>query len=373
MTLLLTFVCDSHVILVSDRRVTWLRDGRLVHKDDMRNKAILYCSRIVIQYTGAADIGGTMTDDWLAGELADCITMNRFVAELPTRLEATFREHVEMRRRPLAVVIAGWGLFSHGVSAFTRVVANFDVGTRQLHATDGALFLHSQCEPPSGTISLISNGVAMTAEHRHALQRNLLEVAKRQVGLGTLVRLLTDAVRDVAASKSSVGRGLMVTVLPRSAVKSDDASHLALYGIGADETPQFAYLPAEQGELVGYGPHFVCGGGMVTGFEIRPIIDVDRSPTTEEMEEWRQRLGPQFAYLVKVREGITADGPTRDPDVPKGTPFMASYHGNDVLVFTPNELPPPARRLGIVEIEGLRESWGQDLQPTDNFPFITEP
>jgi hypothetical protein len=52
-------------VQVSDRRVTYVNAlGAPTNFDDTRNKAILYCSRFVIGYTGVANLGSDHGDLW---------------------------------------------------------------------------------------------------------------------------------------------------------------------------------------------------------------------------------------------------------------------------------------------------------------------
>src|SRR5262249_52313421 len=73
MTLCVRIATPRMTIHVSDRRVTWIRDGRMVSADDNRNKAIVYwcgSGRFLISYCGLATLEGRATDDWITHAFA---------------------------------------------------------------------------------------------------------------------------------------------------------------------------------------------------------------------------------------------------------------------------------------------------------------
>jgi len=57
-TLLLSVITPHYAMQASDRRVTYIRDGKIAGRDDERNKAIFVAERFTFAITGAADIDG---------------------------------------------------------------------------------------------------------------------------------------------------------------------------------------------------------------------------------------------------------------------------------------------------------------------------
>ena len=45
MTLVLSALTRDAVLQASDRHLVWIQDGAVIDKDDMANKAVLYCGR----------------------------------------------------------------------------------------------------------------------------------------------------------------------------------------------------------------------------------------------------------------------------------------------------------------------------------------
>lgn len=72
MTLIVAAGCRDYALLLADRRVT--REGQLV--DDERNKLVVPRTpgaRIVVAYTGVAQLGAFRTDEWLPERLRGAI------------------------------------------------------------------------------------------------------------------------------------------------------------------------------------------------------------------------------------------------------------------------------------------------------------
>jgi hypothetical protein len=74
MTLVLTALTEHEVIQVSDRRFTYVKGGSVVRRDDEKNKAVLFCGRLMFGFTGLGELGvERQTDLWLAGRICDVI------------------------------------------------------------------------------------------------------------------------------------------------------------------------------------------------------------------------------------------------------------------------------------------------------------
>src|SRR5262249_205713 len=56
-TLVLSALTKNVVLQASDRRLVWIHDGAVTDKDDMANKAVLYCGRLAFSYTAVPALG----------------------------------------------------------------------------------------------------------------------------------------------------------------------------------------------------------------------------------------------------------------------------------------------------------------------------
>ena len=71
MTLVLSALTQHEVIQVSDRRFTYLTpDGSVRSSNDEKNKAVLFCGRLMFAFTGMGELGKRRrTDLWLADQM----------------------------------------------------------------------------------------------------------------------------------------------------------------------------------------------------------------------------------------------------------------------------------------------------------------
>ena len=106
-----------------------------------------------------------------------------------------------------------------------------------------------------------------------ALYRQLFRVKSRGLNVANAVDLIAEEIRAVADYQPTVGRELMVSVLPKSAVPLGPVSELlVISGHVNPDVPTFYSLSAS-GDHVAYGPTMVMNGMIVSGFQARPITD----------------------------------------------------------------------------------------------------
>src|SRR5262245_35518192 len=65
MTLIFSLLTNTHIVQVSDRKLTWKRGSRYELCDDETNKAVVWCNRAVFSYTGISKVGQERTDHWI--------------------------------------------------------------------------------------------------------------------------------------------------------------------------------------------------------------------------------------------------------------------------------------------------------------------
>src|SRR5438034_6380312 len=69
-TLIVPYMSQEFVALVSDRRITWEIGGATQQWEDTENKAIVLASQFLMGYTGFARLGEVKTERWVADSLA---------------------------------------------------------------------------------------------------------------------------------------------------------------------------------------------------------------------------------------------------------------------------------------------------------------
>lgn len=127
MTLIISCVTTSHVVQVSDRRLTWLtgsNSGQMA--DDNRNKALVICNRLVMAYTGLAEITGSKTDEWLLDVASEIIPYNpqRVCETVAERAAEEFRRvRLSSTKKRHAFLVSGWAKLNSRDARLTPFVS----------------------------------------------------------------------------------------------------------------------------------------------------------------------------------------------------------------------------------------------------------
>jgi hypothetical protein len=281
-TLVLSMITREWVVQVSDRRLVWFEDGQVVRHDDERNKAVVWCSRLVFGYTGLAQLGmERRTDLWLAARLAEIdgagapsgqVDQARLLAQLADRCTTYFdgprvrRIEPTLRRHAFAAV--GWARFSGemDLSPYIGVVSNFEAGNDPERPTAERRFRLALIRLGRHRDFQIS---AVGSRPSPAEVERLVETVSQTRGdVNAAVELLATKVREVAGRVATVGRGLMINLLPRSAIQAGQAEHMLLLSGPQEGTQTFLHVPPDdEPPGVYHGPVFVCRGSILSGFE----------------------------------------------------------------------------------------------------------
>lgn len=86
---------------------------------------------------------------------------------------------------------------------------------------------------------------------------------------GQVAYILMQIIREVAARNDLVGRGLLITVMPRTSIKEGEASGLAA-GVLMEGEQSFLYVPPDADKGIQYGPGCICHGVQVTDYKSGP-------------------------------------------------------------------------------------------------------
>jgi hypothetical protein len=271
LTLILSVITKDWVAQVSDRRLVWLRDDRVVRSDDERNKAVVWCSRLVFGYTGLAELGlERRTDLWLANRLGEIeaagppgqVDQGRLLGQLAERCTEYFSgpriRGIDSTLRRHAFVGVGWARFlgEPDFSPYIGVVSNFEAGNRpELPAAERKFRVALIRLEQDFQISAVGHSPS-PAE----LELLVAAVSKTRGDVTGAVELLATTVREVAERVDTVGRGLMINVLPRSAIQAGQTEHVLILSGPAEGVQTFLYVPPDDDPPgVSYGPMFVCG------------------------------------------------------------------------------------------------------------------
>jgi hypothetical protein len=282
MTLVISVATDDAVIQASDRRLVWLeQDGSYRLKDDNRNKAVVFGSRMVFAYTGLANLGPRRqhTDDWLAATIATSLhdggdqseILRKLAASSTTRLNHGLHKGLSPRQRFHEFVSVGWACFPESTFKDFRPyfgwVSNFRNETGELLPDPSGEFQMGFSQlGRNNDFEILVSGQALPDDH---LQELRCDVASTHGDIEEIVGALIHHVRKAAASNDAVGQGVLLNVLPKSVIRAGDTSTTLILGGPAEEVASFFNVPANSSDPSRYGPTFFSpSGGIMSGFTV---------------------------------------------------------------------------------------------------------
>lgn len=228
--MILTCLTKDFIVQASDRRLTYRRGRKITHKEDDRNKALIYDNHTVFAYTGLATLSNQMfAIDWVAEFLKQPPNLQDamvYLRDCATRLMEIrpFSGYSEDQRR-LGFVGAG---FINWVEAgmTVRRPAYFIISNFMNHEGEPQPPPYSTFKPyyylplPYGepTFKLFRAGQPLEEEGEKALNRTLGKYFQKRQGRvrpETIGRLLTRAIQETAAINKNVGKNIICTFVPR--------------------------------------------------------------------------------------------------------------------------------------------------------------
>ncbi len=166
----------------------------------------------------------------------------------------------------------------------------FQVTVSNCVAADGNLLAQAESTfrtrpvvvPPGNNFGVTPAGQRPPQAVAARMVRRLINAHARGVGSGAIARIIADAVRETAATNPAVGRGLLVSIIPRGAMR-DSQTVLSLHvplapsdsadyfnSVFPDDQMTHLYLPADASSPVVHGPLYASPGIMVKGFTMGP-------------------------------------------------------------------------------------------------------
>ena len=267
MTLILGCLTANRIVVAADRRLT-LPDGSLC--DDDTNKAVFYCGRCAIAYTGLANIEGQDTSKWIAHQLLNEDGVESALEKIGAVLEGIFGASPAYHQR-LAILAFGWATH-HGqppIRPYCCVLSNFfDPARGWLDTPRPRFSIHIDfLRKPLKSMVVIA-GQPLHPLDVIWLTRSTRRCAEHATGPLPYARLLGSTIRGVSASgdarSARVGRALIIQALSLSAIESGAGGDL-LTPL-AKEANSFLYM-ADDGSIdPAQGPILVCGDTILTDF-----------------------------------------------------------------------------------------------------------
>ncbi len=168
----------------------------------------------------------------------------------------------ELRRH--AFVAVGWGRESDQSEVVPHLVrvSNFTAGEP---AGDSFQISVERLEDPNG-IQVWWDGQGLLEEEEGDLE-GLLSLNRGTVEFAHGASyILGELIRKVAARNEAVGRGLLITVLPRKSISQEESRGILLAAPAQEATQTFLYVAPDDREGIMYGPTVVSGGAVLTDF-----------------------------------------------------------------------------------------------------------
>lgn len=324
MTLVLSTLTQHEVIQVSDRRFTYLApDGSVRSRNDEKNKAVLFCGRLMFSFTGRGDLGKKRrTDLWLADAICDVIATTRsndqgeLLKGLAEKCTSLFFKAYKGQAH--AFVCAGWAHFvdeptdrqaeQDEFTPYMATISNFHgpAGTQLSAVSDKFSIWIRKLDRSEGGFTFAAPAHFDPPE-LNALCSQLASADRARSSLA-LAEIMGEAVRGVAERNPNVGKGLMVNVLPRAALGTVPG-FMALAGPPMDDTQTFLYIPPSGEGVVQLGPVTTCGETVLADFRAEPL------PEDFQRPEQPARLPDDPPGLIRrwYLAPIVGDGTEDDP------------------------------------------------------------
>jgi hypothetical protein len=303
MTLVLSLITESWAIQVSDRRLVWFgSNGTAVRKDDERNKAVLWCNRLAFAYTGLAELGPKRepTDEWLARELAEWWSdaggheqgQDALIAAIIDRAGAAMRRPriargipPNLKRHAFAGV--GWARFDglgKMVPYIVRIQNHLDGDeVDQLKPDD---FRYAVDRLPQVNKPIMVTWVGQELGPEEAMLEDLKKGDPGSKAYGpSAAEVLAEIVRAVAERNELVGRGLLISALPRWAIHPGSTETMLLASGPAWDELTFLHVPSDSDDPVMRGPLYVCEGRQMSNFQAWV-------PSEEEIQQMQEGTPP---------------------------------------------------------------------------------
>lgn len=286
MTMVISVITRDAVFQASDRRLVYLEpDGSTRLKDDNRNKAVMYGNQMVFAYTGLADIGPRRepTDQWIGAVLNEHAPTTENHAVL---LEALRIRMMERLRHPLyakldssmtghEIVACAWARFEDSDEGILDPYISW---VSNLRSSDGLAMRQppGSCArglsrlPRDGDIQSLVSGQQLSPEHHLAFRADLRDT---QGDMSRIVDVLAFHIRLAAETNTSIGKALLVSVLPRAALREGATSMVVTMGGPIAKEASFFSVPADLNDARRYGPIVIWpgGGGGMGGLTVRPL------------------------------------------------------------------------------------------------------
>jgi len=287
MTLILTCLAHEHIVQVADRRLA-MPDGTF--GDDDTNKAVFYCGRVAVGYTGPAQMEEKQpTAEWIGSCMKDATGTEAAMNNVAECAERYFRRiNLPNTCKMLAVMATGWATLRGEplLRPFICVASNFMTDSWKWRSSaDKRMIVRTIFLNESSSYLVFATGQNLNHEEVVHLKRLVRRAVEHGATAMAIVRLLGNMVQSVANGRDRrakmVGKGMIIHLLSRKAL--EDRSM-----IGTPLTPDahsFLYVSKEGRTDPFQGAVIACNGALLTDFGGGTIPPGGKGAIRTEMEE----------------------------------------------------------------------------------------
>lgn len=286
MTLILTALSHNYIVQAADRRLTY-PDGSLY--DDDTNKAIFYCGRVAVAYTGLALMKEDQpTAEWIGMHMKDELGAERAMNRVAKETEDYLRT-INRPDKRLAIVATGWAT-NKGIQPplpFICVGSNFMTDSWSWKSTaDDMMTVRYQFLERDKLIAVFVAGQALTPDEQRWLERGLRQ-AINDGSSRAMVDLLSTTIQSVAGGKDSraqrVGKGMIIHLLTKASIMSG-RGNMVVTPL-TEDLPSFIYVSKEGKTSPFQGAVQACNGTLLTNFGGGTIPPGGKGVIRTEMED----------------------------------------------------------------------------------------
>ena len=213
MTIILTGLVGDHIVQVSDRRLTW-PEGKLY--DDDTNKAVFFCGRVAVAFTGLYQMEGKPTAEWIGSCMKDHTQIEAAMKQVGDRADRYLRQSTFIDKR-LTVVATGWATLrgAFPIQPFVCVASNC-----MTDSWDPAPYgpMNVRTVFPGSSWNFFSAGQSLYHAEKVRLNRLVKRALEHGATAMSVARLLQSTVFSVAVRNTRVGKGMIVQMISQKAV-----------------------------------------------------------------------------------------------------------------------------------------------------------
>ncbi len=266
MTLIVSVLSPQWVMQASDRRIT---EGPGADPRDGANKAVFAAERFVFAFTGRAEVDGAAADEWLQLTLARLFGRGMNAEDAFAEVALLLSGKISAlpaadRNRALSIVGAGWSdeSFAAREPLLVRIsnLGDDSAGNPGEAAAEFAVSIDTLAGPYLVDVA----GVGLKPEQQGSLEAQVDSLLARDEAALPVARAVVEMIRQRATDSDEVGRGVMLTNLPR-APGPPDGSIMLSGGWPEKSMRTFAYFHEQDKKDRWLAPLVVSSDGTALG------------------------------------------------------------------------------------------------------------